>query len=158
MCPTFLNPRSLYSNYDLSFLPPMNVFALSESVKQTKLENGPNHFSILRKPRFICPLDKALSFAEEKCCLKAKKHKIILWKKNPLFWNKTYTYLNFHHKRACWHSWPRVLQILKWKCTIKEILQKKNFWENLIFSIVQGDPKRLWIVNFFWRTQNFPKV
>ena len=64
----------------------MNVFALSESVKQTKLENGPNHFSILRKPRFICSLDKALSFSEEKkCFFKAKKHKIILWKKKSLF-------------------------------------------------------------------------
>ena len=79
-----------------------------------------------------------------KHCLLLKKN--VVWKlrntksfsgrKNPLFRNKTYTYLNFHHKRACWHSWPRVLQILKWKCTIKEILHKKNFWKNLIFSIV----------------------
>ena len=70
-----------YSTNDLSSLPLMNVSALSESVKQTKLEMVQTISQSCESLDSFVHWIKHCRSLKKKCCFKAKKHKIIPWKK-----------------------------------------------------------------------------
>ena len=91
-----------YSTNDLSSLPLMNVSALSESVKQTKLEMVQTISQSCESLDSFVHWIKHCRSLKKNVVLKLRNTKLFSGRKKSLHL-KQKLYCNFHHKPACWH-------------------------------------------------------